>query len=114
MFDLVLPWPPKELNPNARTHFKRLAAVKKTYREACAMTAKEQGAMKIDAKSVHVSFMFFPPDKRRRDLDNMLASCKALCDSLADVIGVDDYHWSLSLKRSDIVGGMVAVRIEAS
>ena len=113
MIDLTLPWPPKELSPNARIHFMALAKAKKSYREACAWTAKSQGAVKIDAKALHVSLEFFPPDKRGYDLDNLLARCKALCDGLADVIGVDDRHWSLALKRSDTVGGFVKVRVTA-
>ena len=41
---LTLPWPPKELSPNARQHWSKLAKAKKAYRDACAWTAKEQEA----------------------------------------------------------------------
>jgi crossover junction endodeoxyribonuclease RusA len=33
---------------------------------------------------------FCPPDKRKRDLDNLLARMKAGLDGLADALGVDD------------------------
>ena len=38
-----------------------------------------------------------PPDKRRRDMDNMLASIKAALDGVSAVIGVDDSKWRLSM-----------------
>ncbi len=44
MLTLTLPWPPKELSPNARQHWSKLAKTKKAYRDACAWTAKEQEA----------------------------------------------------------------------
>ena len=34
MLTLTLPWPPKELSPNARQHWTKLAKAKKAYREA--------------------------------------------------------------------------------
>ena len=47
---LILPWPPKELSPNFRAHWAKLARAKKAYRAACAWTAKEQGAQHIEAE----------------------------------------------------------------
>ena len=51
MLNFTLPWPPKELSPNGRTHWRVLAKTKKAYREACAWTAKEQGAGRIECDS---------------------------------------------------------------
>ena len=110
--NVTLPWPPSALSPNTRGHWSKLAKAKKQYREACAWTAKAHGLGKIEAEKVHVTLEFYPPDKRHRDLDNMLASAKALIDGLADVIGVDDSKWSLTIKKAETIGGMVKVSIE--
>ena len=78
---------------------------------ACAWTAKEQGAQRIEAERLHVSLVFYPPSRRAFDLDNMLARMKSGLDGLADVLGVDDKHWSLSIARAETIGGMVRVEV---
>lgn len=108
---LTLPWPPADLSPNARGHWSKLARAKKAYRAACAWTAKEQGAKRIEAERLHVSLVFYPPSRRAFDLDNMLARMKSGLDGLADVLGVDDKHWSLSIARAETIGGMVRVEV---
>lgn len=65
----------------------------------------------MDADSVHVCITFIPPDRRPRDLDNMLASIKSGLDGIADVIGVDDSKWSITIQKEDRIGGMVRVVI---
>ena len=109
--DLIMPWPPSTLNPNARVHHMAAATAKRSLRDAWAWTAKSQGAKKIDAEALHLSLTFVPPDRRRRDLDNCLASCKAGLDGLADVLGVDDRHWRLSLAMEPGPGGFVRVEV---
>ncbi|HMZ86789.1 MAG TPA: endonuclease [Giesbergeria sp.] len=108
---LTLPWPPADLSPNSRGHWSKLARAKKAYRAACAWTAKEQGAQRIEAERLHVSLVFYPPSRRAFDLDNMLARMKSGLDGLADVLGVDDKHWSLSIARAETIGGMVRVEV---
>lgn len=109
--NLTLPWPPKELSPNARQHWASLARAKKAYRAACGWTAKEQGAKAIKASKLHLSLTFYPPTRRAYDLDNALARMKSGLDGLADVLGVDDKHWSLSIARADEIGGYVKVEV---
>ena len=111
MIVLTLPWPPKELSPNARQHWSKLAKVKKAYRAACGWTAKEQGAARIEAGKLHLALTFFPPTRRAYDLDNALARMKSGLDGLADVLGVDDKHWSLSIARADEIGGFVRIEV---
>ena len=112
VLQLTLPWPPRELSPNARLHWRRLAAAKKSYRQACAMVVRQQGAGKIDAPALAVSLTFVPPDRRLRDLDNLIASMKSGMDGLADVFGVDDRAWTLTAAMDrENVGGMVRVEV---
>lgn len=107
---IVLPWPPKELSPNSRLHWSKLAKAKSTYREACHWQAIEQGARKMSGK-LHLSIEFVPPNRRGFDLDNLLARMKSGLDGLAGALGVDDRHWSLTISRSEQIGGMVRVTI---
>ena len=106
---LVLPWPVKGLSPNARGHWAKSARDRKRYREACAWTAKSQGAGKLDAERLHVDLQFVPPDRRHRDMDNMLASMKSGLDGLSDVLGVDDSKWTITICTAHEIGGMVRV-----
>lgn len=112
ILQLTLPWPPADLSPNARGHWSKLARAKKAYRAACAWTAQEQGAKRIEADRLHLTITFVPPNRRAHDLDNCLARLKSGLDGLADVLGVDDKHWSLAIDRAEIIGGFVKVRVE--
>ena len=110
--NVTLPWPPSDLSPNSRVHWATLAKLKKQYRAACAWTAKAHGLGKIEADKLHVTLEFYAPTRRAYDLDNALARMKSGLDGLADVIGVDDSKWSLTIKKADTIGGMVKVSID--
>lgn len=109
LIQVELPWPPKELSPNARLHWAKLAKAKKNYRHACAHVAVQQGVRRIGPQKLHLALTFYAPTRRAYDLDNALARMKSGLDGLADVLGVDDKHWSLSIARSDEIGGKVKV-----
>jgi crossover junction endodeoxyribonuclease RusA len=123
MIFVVLPWPPKDLSPNARVHWSKKSAAAKAYRHECGWTVKAaQLALALDAgKHVDPKFSasgpitldieFFEPDKRARDIDNMLASIKSGIDGIADALGVNDRRFVYSIRRGEIIGGMVKVRI---
>lgn len=110
---LTLPWPPTGLSPNARTHWAKLAKLKKRYRHACAVTAQSQGARLIKAEKLHLGITFHAPTRRAFDLDNALARIKSGLDGLADVLGVDDSKWTLTIAKGDSVGGFVRVEVLA-
>ena len=64
-------------------------------------------------EALHISIEFCPPDRQRRDLDNMLSSNKATLDGLSDALGVDDSNWTLTLRRGQPVKlGAVHITIE--
>ncbi|MFO1268569.1 MAG: hypothetical protein U1F25_13740 [Rubrivivax sp.] len=89
-------------------------SAKKSFRQACALTARSQGARRIDAAELAISLVFVPPDRRARDLDNLIAAMKAGLDGLADVLGVDDSRWRHAkpptIARGEI-GGLVRVEV---
>lgn len=92
MIRIELPYPDKDLNPNARLHWAKLAKAKNTAREyACVMTmARLQEANVTFKAPVSVAIQFYPPDRRKRDDDNVIASFKAYRDGIADALGIDD------------------------
>ena len=112
---IILPWPTKDLSPNARGHWAVKARAKKAYRALCAWQAKSQGMTRSDAKRLHLKITFVPPNRRARDLDNMLASLKSGLDGLCDVLGVDDSKWSIEIsKADDRIGGFVEIEVNAA
>lgn len=110
--NIILPFPPKELSPNQRLHWSKVSRAKAAYRAACHFTAREQGAHKLTAERLHVSFTFYPPNRARRDLDGCISRMKSGIDGLADVLGVDDSRWAMSFALSTEIGGMVRVQVE--
>ncbi|MBO9679547.1 MAG: hypothetical protein J7556_14995 [Acidovorax sp.] len=70
-----------------------------------------QGVRRVQAERLHLSLTFYPPTRRAFDLDNALARMKSGLDGLSDVLGVDDRHWELKIKRAEEIGGMVKVEV---
>lgn len=109
-----LPWPPKELSPNARQHWASLARAKRSYRATCAALARQQGASPLPVERLDLALTFHAPSRRAYDLDNALARMKAGLDGLADVLAVDDSRWALHIERGDPVkGGRVVVEVSS-
>lgn len=107
---VLLGWPPKELSPNGRVHWAKKAKAAKAYR-AAAYFLSQPG---WNNPGANVAITFRPPDRRKRDLDNMLASIKAGLDGIAQAIGVDDSKWTISIAKGEpIKGGLVTVEITA-
>ena len=109
-----LPWPDKRLNPNARIHWAVKARAVKAYRDACRVLAIQSGACKLSSDGkLPVRVTFHPPDKRRRDRDNMIGSFKAGADGVADAIGVDDADWLVTYDVGEPrPGGVITVEID--
>lgn len=99
---ISLPWPSPDLSPNARLHWSRVAAAKAKQRQHARITTVHQMvAQGLDfsgKKSATLTLIFCPPDARKRDMDNVLASLKAALDGIADATAVDDSGWCLVLK----------------
>lgn len=107
---IELPFPPAKLSPNARCHWAQKARVFKAYKFQCfALLSKHRNEL-VGRSSF--SLKFLPPDSRRRDLDNMVASSKAALDALSEATGVDDSKFSLTIAKGEpIKGGAVMVSI---
>lgn len=109
---VLLPWPPKELSPNARGHWAKRSRAAKRYRMQCFLLARKAGLVAPLGRLL-LSLEFLPPTARRRDDDNLLASFKAGRDGLADAMRIDDSVFVSQVQLSKQVhpGGVVRVRI---
>lgn len=110
MSELTLPWPPAACSPNARVHW----TAAKAYRAACNLLVKQAG-IQAPAGEALLMIEFVPPDRRRRDDDNLLTMFKAGRDGLADALGIDDnvFATQIRMSKETIKGGAVRVRIQA-
>ena len=115
---IELPWPAKELNPNARVHYMALHHAKKQAKgDAQILTKNELRKSQMEiTPPVPVKFTLHPPIPRRhRDTDNMIASTKALADGVSAALGIDDRHFVPVYEVADPVKyGCVIVTIHSS
>ena len=91
-----LPWPPTELSPNSSAKLRDKLRAKKTYRDLCWGIAKEAN-LKTDCAKPVLDFKFYPPNNRKRDLDNAFASMKYAIDGISYAIGIDDSQFGYVL-----------------
>ena len=112
MIELTLPWPPS-VNRYWRSYMGRvlISAEGRKYRRAVAEQVLIQGENKQVDYAMKVEIKAYRPDRRRRDLDNLL---KAVLDSMvhAGVMEDDALVEDLRVYWADEVGGMVKVTIE--
>ncbi len=109
-----LPWPDRRLSPNARHHWATKARAVKNARRIAFFSVVGSGIRKIEADALAVRYVFYPPDNRARDIDNMAASVKAYSDGIRDAIGIDDSKWTMTFSKAGAIerGGMVKVELE--
>lgn len=79
--------PDKRLNPNnlRRQHWSVRHKATQEAKEEIGWLAKAQWHDEKPMMKARISYMFHAKDHRKRDLDNLLASCKFIPDSLIDV-----------------------------
>jgi crossover junction endodeoxyribonuclease RusA len=103
-----LPFPAPELFPNRKNgkHWKATVAIKEAQKDAAIFLTKQAMQTTHSAwpdGSIPLSLVYLTPDKRKRDIDNMLAASKALLDGMAQALGVDDSRFRPIL--IDVVSG---------
>jgi len=110
---VILPWPPKELSPNASLHWSKKTKKKKAYRTTCWALTLEAGlkAPEGDGK-IEMEITFCPPDKRPRDADNMVAAIKSGLDGVADALKVNDKRFLPSFVFTESTMGRVIVKLK--
>ena len=109
---VTLSWPNPILSPNSRVHWRpKHKAFQAAKREAfyATMINKHHHIFSGPAK---VHWTFYPPDRRRRDESNMLASTKAFEDGISMAIGVDDSQFRVSHSVAEPVPPHGRVEVE--
>lgn len=110
---LVLPWPARELHPNARVHYHAKAKAAKAYREGAYWLARSRDLFMPSEGLILLTITICPPDKRRRDIDGVFSACKNSLDGIADALGCNDDRFIFNLRRGQpMKGGAVVVEIE--
>jgi hypothetical protein len=100
--------PPAELMPNRlrRLHWTQRAKATRIAREeasTAAYVAIQRDGWSVPHKA-EMSFTFYVPDRRRRDVAEMVAACKAWVDGLVDCEVIRDDKWEcLSIGKAEAV-----------
>ena len=115
---IELPWPDSSLAPNRKNgrHWGAVHSAKvKRLADAryLALAAMRQQGYAPPPGTLPLVVTFHAPDKRRRDLDNLLAALKADFDGVAQALGVDDQQFEpLTLRRgAPVKGGLVVLEV---
>ena len=123
MITIELPWPDKRLNPNARNRWAKIKATTQARNDAYYITREVAGPYElIKGPNIYsavpigykTQYIFYPPDRRRRDIDNCQAMMKAAQDGVADALGVNDkYFIPEKPEWGEVVkGGQVVLTLE--
>lgn len=101
IYTVELPWPTQGATLNSRKHWAAKAKIQKAIKEEtmalCNHLPQQQNAQKIA-----ITIIFYPPDNRRRDADNLLAAMKPALDAIANQLDVDDsLFWPMTLDKGE-------------
>lgn len=110
-----LPWPSADLSQNGpHGHWSKKAKAVKAARNVAFVLARQQ-CVRDPMPDAELVFEYSPPDKRRRDVQNMPERLKAYIDGIADAMGCDDNKFRPvypSEFSEPIRGGCVLVHIK--
>jgi crossover junction endodeoxyribonuclease RusA len=107
LLTITLPFPDSDLMPNRRLgkHWAQSNAAKKKAWDDAYILAHQaiqayRGEWTPTNQPVPVTLTFFAPDKRHRDLDNLLAASKSCLDGVAAALRMDDREFEpVTLRR---------------
>lgn len=120
MLTITLPWPDSKLAPNRSKglHWSATSGLRAKAFEAAYMLTHQavnqySGEWYSLTGDVPITLTFNPPDKRKRDADNLLASIKNSLDGVATALTIDDSRFTpITLKRGEPVkGGAVILEV---
>jgi len=101
---IILAFPDFSLSPNRKNgkHWTSTSKSKESRYQSAFYTTKQAMKNYTMPKIPHeLNITFIEPDKRRRDLDNMLSSLKQDIDAICKALGIDDRVFdTVVLKRS--------------
>lgn len=112
MTKIFLPWLDSRLSPNKRIDRRALIGVKQDAKFLASAITKDSRIVLLET-DLQIKITFCPPDKRRRDLDNLYATFKAYQDGIFEALSMDDSLIDrVILQRGDMVkDGYVIVEL---
>jgi crossover junction endodeoxyribonuclease RusA len=93
---ITLPLPSAKLSPNARISRFAKAKLVKLHRERAKIITRSLLPAESRPHFTRYTLTFYFSTNRQRDDDNWSAACKSYRDGIADALGIDDHHISLS------------------
>ena len=117
MIEIVLPWPDKRLSPNSRCHWREKAEATteaRSYAYTEAVIERSDKRLSTLSGYYQATYIFNPPDRRRRDIDNCLAMMKSSQDGVCQAYKMDDTNIRRTvLEWGEVVkSGKVVLRLE--
>jgi crossover junction endodeoxyribonuclease RusA len=111
-----LPYPPSDLMPNRKNgkHWGATKDVKEqAIKDAYYITLEALKTRNLDLSDTYpLTMTFIQSDKRKRDLDNLLAASKASLDGVAKALKIDDKLFEpITIKRGYDTNSYVKVEI---
>ena len=89
MTKIFFPWLDARLSPNKRIDRRALIGVKQDAK-LLAMALTRESRLVLLETDLQIKITFCPPDKRRRDLDNLYATFKTYQDGVFEALNLDD------------------------
>ena len=108
-----LSWPARDLSSNSRAHWAKRARAAKDYRTEAWAECKRHQVQPMPGATLE--FSYSPPDRRRRDAQNMPHALKSAIDGVADAMGCDDHGFRCVFPNRfarPVKGGCVLVHIK--
>ena len=91
---ITLPWPPAKLHGHANGHWREKAKITKKVRDLVSLEAKAQAPAECPSQVLCHFREIWMPDRRKRDILNVLAACKPAIDGLADALCIPGDDWT--------------------
>lgn len=97
------PFPDKRLSPNKRIHHIHLTAVRENAREIGYWIAKDAKWSFSGKRPLELRMTICPPDRRKRDDDNIYSAFKSYRDGIFKALSLDDslIHRAI-IERGDV------------
>ena len=113
MTTIRFPFPDMRLSANGRTDRRYLAGLRQAARGTGYYLAKEHRLAFSGEKSLELYMLVCPPDRRRRDDDNVLSAFKSIRDGIFHALELDDSLIRRTvIERGDVEkGGAIYVRL---
>lgn len=111
---VILPFPDRRLAPNSRVDRRWITTIRQQARTDGFNATREAGFQVRVSADLQVFIRIHPPDRRRRDDDNIISGLKSYRDGIFAALEVDDSKVKVSSHGfgKPVKGGAVYVWIE--